>query len=177
MRIFTLASLSLALATPALAGPKVGDKPPTVKIGGESGGLISGKEWSSDSLKGKIWAFFYVDPDEKDANEALETALADQKFPAAKYASTAVINMDATWLPNAAIASSLESKQEKYPDTVYVKDLKRVLVKEWKMTDDSYDVLVFDKQGKVLFAKDGKFAKSDIDAMIDMIKKNLDQTP
>lgn len=174
---FLMLSLSLALSSPALAGPKVGEKPPTVKIGGENGGLISGKEWSSDTLKGRIWAVFYVDPDEKDANEALETALADQKFPKEKYASTAIINMDATWLPNAAIASSLESKQEKYPDTVYVKDLKRVLVKEWKMTDDSYDVLVFDKQGKILFAKDGKFAKADIDALIDTIKKNLDQAP
>ena len=159
----------------ALASPAVGDKPKTVALSGDLGGRVDGSAWSSDSIKGKVYAFFYVDPDEKGANEDMEVALKAENFPKEKYGSIAIINMDATWLPNAAIASSLESKQKDYPDTIYVKDLKKTLVKEWKLIDDQYDVLVFDKQGKVVYAKDGKLAKTDIEAMIAAIKKNLDQ--
>ncbi len=168
--MLTHATLLVALAAAALVP---GQKPKTVVLKGDDGGKVDGTPWSSDSIKDKVWAFFYVDPDEKSANEAMEAALKEQSFPKDKYSSMAVINMAATWLPNAAIASSLKSKQEDYPDTVYVKDLNKVLVKEWGLKDDSYDALVFDRTGKVVFAKDGAFSKADTQAMIDAIKKAL----
>lgn len=174
MRAALLGSLLLFCSTATVAAPAVGEKPKTVVLKGDLGSKVDGSEWSSEMIKGKVWALFYVDPDEKDSNEELEKALDAQKFDKVKYSSIGVINMDATWLPNAAIASALKGKQEDYPDTTYVKDLDKVLVKEWKMKDDAYNVLVFDKQGKVLFAKDGKFAKADIDQMIGVIKANLD---
>jgi predicted transcriptional regulator len=161
------ATLLVALAAAALSP---GQKPKSVKLAGDDGGRTDGAAWTSDSIKDKVWAVFYVDPDEKDSNEALEAALKAQDFPKEKYGSMAVINMAATWLPNAAIASSLKSKQADYPDTVYVKDLNKVLVKEWGLKDDAYDVLVFDRSGKVVYAKDGVFTKQDTTAMIDAIK-------
>lgn len=162
--VLVAAALSLTL----------GQKPKPVAISGEKGGKLDGTAWSSEMITGKVWALFYVDPDEKDLNEDLEKALEAKKFDLKKYGSMGIINMEATWLPNAAIASALKGKQEDYPDTVYVKDLDKVLVKEWKLADDAYNAVVFDKKGNVIFAKDGKFAKSDIDAMIDAIQKNLD---
>lgn len=164
------AALLITLAASALA---VGQKPKSVTLKGDNGGRVDGTSWTSDSLNGKVSALFYVDPDEKDANEALELALKDAAFPKDKYQSVAVINMEATWLPNAAIASSLKAKQEQYPDAIYVKDMSKVLVKEWGMKDDAYDVLVFDKEGKILFSKEGAFSKQDIAAMIETIKKAL----
>jgi YtfJ family uncharacterized protein len=121
-----------------------------------------------------VWTLFYVDPDEKDVNEAMEAALKAAKLPKDKYGSIAVINMDATWLPNAALASSLESKQEKYPDVTYVKDYDKVLVKQWKLKDDAYVVVVFDKQGKVLWSKDGAFSKDDTNKLLEVIKAHLE---
>ena len=41
--------------------------------------------------------------------------------------------MDATWLPNFAISSALEEKQEKYPNAIYVRDYDKILVKEWNL--------------------------------------------
>ncbi len=167
-------ALAFAASGSALAAMPVGQKPALLTLKGDDGSKVDGSAWSSEMIKDKVWALFYVDPDRRNANEELEKALKDQNFPKDKYGSLGIINMAATWLPNAAIASSLEAKQEEYPDTVYVKDLKKVLVNQWKLADDEYDVVVFDKAGKVLYVKDGEFTKADIAAMIDVIKKNLD---
>ncbi len=162
------------LSAPAFALPTVGDKPAAVTLKDDQGGRLDGSPWTSAALNGKVHVLFYVDPDEKDVNEALEAALADAKFPKEKYGSVAIINMAATWLPNAAISSSLKSKQEKYPEVTYVKDLGKNLVKTWQLKDDAYNVLAFDKQGKLLFAKDGTLAKSDIDSFVTLVRQHLD---
>ena len=152
---------SLLFAAKALGAVAVGSKLPAVTIQGEDGGRVDGSPWSSDMIKDKVWALFYVDPDERSSNEELEKALEVENFPRDKYGSIGIINMGASWLPNAAIASSLEDKQKKYPLTIYVKDLNKSLVNKWKMTDDQYDVVVFDKPSRyrlVLELKDGKYA-------------------
>jgi predicted transcriptional regulator len=164
-----LHNLTLAAALSA-AALLPGQKPKTVVLKGEDGGLVDGTPWTSDLIKDKVWAVFYVDPDEKDANEALEAALKAENFPKDKYASMAIINMEATWLPNAAIASSLKSKQADFPDTMYVKDMKKALVHAWGLKDDAYDALVFDRTGRLVFAKDGAFTKPDTAAMIAAIR-------
>lgn len=146
---------------------------PALSLAGDEGGKLDGSTWYSKSMKGKVNVLFYVDPDEKDLNNEASEALKVANFPLDKYASVAIINMDATWLPNFAIASALKEKQEKYPDTTYVKDLDKVLVKEWKLKDDSSNVLVFDKTGKLIFKVMGKLTKEQITQMVTLIKKEL----
>ena len=152
----------------------VGTKPPTLTLSGDAGGRTDGSAWSSDMIKGKVYVLFYVDPDKESANPELEKALKDANLPHDKFGSIAVINMAATWKPNAIISSVLKSRQEEFPDTVYVKDMDSALVKKWKLADNNYDVVVFDKQGKVLFAKDGEFAKQDVKDLIATVRQHLD---
>jgi len=151
----------------------MGQIPPKVELKGDLGGRLDGKPWSSDELKGKVHVLFYVDPDEKDTNEEASEALKKEKFPAEKYQSVAIINMAASFMPNFLISSSLKEKQEKYPTTLYLRDYKKVLVQEWKLADDSSDVLAFDKSGKVIFRKDGKLTPDEIQKLIKAIKDNL----
>ncbi|MBT3235591.1 MAG: transcriptional regulator [Bdellovibrionales bacterium] len=165
--------VSLLLATPIFAGLQSGQTLPSIEISGESGGLVAGGAWKSQTLVNKVHVLFYVDPDEKESNLKLEEALSDAKFPRENYQSVAIINMAATWLPNFAIASSLESKQKKYPNTIYVKDLKKVLVSGWGMGDDSYNVLILSKQGKILFYKKGTLNQDEINLAIKLINENL----
>lgn len=163
----------LALLTPiqSFAAPTVGDVLPKIELSGDKGGLVSGNAWTSESIKGKVLTLFYVDPDKKGINEPLETALKAEKFPHEKFGSIAVINMAATWLPNGVISSSLKSKQEEFPLTTYVKDMDKVFVKEWKLADDSYDVMIFDVTGRLRYYKSGTLDKSDIDTFIALIKE------
>ncbi len=163
--LLTAFSLGLAL--------ELGKLPKPILLEGENGAMINGEAFSSDMLKNKVHVLFYVDPDEKELNEHVSAALKEQQFDRTHYASVAVINMAATWLPNFAIASKLEKKQKQYPDTLYVKDLKSILVKEWELQDDSSNVLLFDKSGKLLFLKKGKLTDVEINNLISLIKEHI----
>jgi len=169
MKLFVLLCSSLSLVF-ALEVAKI---PSPLTLEGDTGGLLSAEPFSSEIFRDKIYVLFYVDPDEKDLNEHVSTALKEQGFDRTKFASVAIINMAATWLPNFAIASSLEEKQEKYPDTLYVKDLQSVLVKQWDLKDDTSNVVLFDKEGKVLFIKKGKLNSEETLELISLIQDNM----
>lgn len=157
----------------AWAGAEVGSVPPRVELKDKLGGRLDGAPWSSEELKGKVHVLFYVDPDEKDTNDDASEALDKEKFPSEKFQSVAVINMAATFMPNFLISASLKKKQKKYPRTLYVRDYKKMLVHEWKIADDSSNVLAFDNDGKTIFRKDGKLAAEDIQLLIRVIRENL----
>ncbi|AYF45028.1 MULTISPECIES: YtfJ family protein [unclassified Halobacteriovorax] len=150
-------------------------RPPVVEISGDNGGRLNGNAWSSKELKGKVHVLFYVDPDEKDLNNHASEALAAEKFDLKKYASVAVINMDATWLPNSILEGALEDKQKKYPNTLYVKDLEKVVVKKWDgiVKDDDSNIIVFDKAGNIIYKINGKASDKQVKEMISLIKNNL----
>jgi YtfJ family uncharacterized protein len=172
MRIACLLAFITVLPV-AWAELQLGQVPPAVELKEKLGGRLDGTPWSSDEMRGKVSVLFYVDPDKKDLNNEASEALAAEKFSLEKYQSLGIINMAATWLPNFAISSSLEEKQKKYPNTIYVRDYKKVLVKKWNIADDTSDVLAFDKAGKLIFRKDGKLNAEDIAQLIKVIKENL----
>lgn len=162
-------------AVPAWGGLEMGQIPKVVELTGDEGGRLDGTPWSSKELTGKVSVVFYVDPDEKDLNNPASEALHAEKFPLEQYQSFGIINMDATWLPNFILSSALEEKQEKYPNTIYVRDYDKILVKQWNVADDNSDVLAFDKQGRLIFMKAGKLNADDIKQLIDLIKQNLNK--
>jgi uncharacterized protein len=176
MRYLVMMLLAVCvMASPAWAGLEVGQTPKEVELKGDLGGRLDDSPWSSKELAGKVHVLFYVDPDEADLNNDASEALRLEKFPRDQYQSYAIINMDATWLPNIVISSLLEDKQEKYPTAIYVRDYDKILVKEWDLADDNSDVLAFDKDGKLIFMKAGKLTPEDIKKLTGLIRKNLDK--
>ncbi|MFW6099486.1 MAG: YtfJ family protein [Thermodesulfobacteriota bacterium] len=161
------------MVPPSWAELTLGQVPETVVLKGDLGGRLDGSPWSSDELKGKVSVLFYADPDEKDLNNETSETLRKENFPLERYQSFAIINMDATWLPNFAISSALKEKQEQYPNTIYVRDYEKVLVNAWGLSDDNNDVLAFDKTGKLIFRKDGKLNSEEIENLITAIRDNL----
>jgi len=168
--IFILTVFMINQTTQAV---EIGEIPPKVELKEKLGGRLDGKPWSSEELQGKVYVLFYVDPDEKDTNNDASEALDREKFSSEKFQSVAIINMAATWLPNFAISSSLKEKQKRYPTTIYVRDYKKMLVNAWKLADDSNDVLAFDKQGRLIFRKDGKLTEEEIKMLIGLIRDHL----
>jgi len=165
--------LTVFMINQAAQAVEIGEIPPKVALKEKLGGRLDGKPWSSEELQGKVYVLFYVDPDEKDTNNDTSEALDREKFPRDKFQSVAIINMAATWLPNFAISSSLKEKQKRYPTTIYIRDYKKVVVNAWKIADDSNDVLAFDKQGRLIFRKDGKLTAEEIQTLIGLIRDHL----
>ena len=166
--------LLASLLTLNLSALTLGEVPKAVTISDDNGGLVKDSSaWNSSSVKNKVFVMFYVDPDEKDLNNEFSAALKAKKYDRAKYGSLAIINLAATWKPNFVIESILKSKQEEFPDTIYVKDKNSVLVNEWQITDNNSDIIIFSKDGKVIFYKDGKMEASDIQTALKLIEDNL----
>jgi len=165
--------LSLLVLAGSAMAIELGKVPPAVSLSGENGAKVTGATWDSASLKGKVHVVFYVDPDKKDVNTPLTIALKQRHFNRDKYASVAIINLAATWMPNAILETKLKSKQKEFPDTIYVKDKKKVLVEKWQLADDASNVLIFGKDGKLLYQKAGKHNRDEIKAVLNLIEKNL----
>jgi len=166
--------LAALLATLNLNAATLGAVPKTTEISGDNGGYVAdGSAWSSSSIKDKVYVMFYVDPDEKDVNEHYSQALkAEKEAKRLEFQSIAVINLAATWKPNFVIEKILKGKQKEFPDTIYVKDKKSVLVNAWDIADDSSDILIFNKAGTLLFYKAGKMSDADIKKSFQIIKEN-----
>jgi len=157
----------------SVAAVELGKVPSSIVLDGDNGGKTNGSAWNSSMLKGKVHILFYVDPDERKLNEPLTQALKKRHFDRNKYASVAMINLAATWLPNAILESKLKAKQKEFPDTIYVKDKKKVMVSKWKLADDNSDILIFDKNGKLIYKKFGKLSSKEIKGVLALIEKNL----
>ncbi len=173
MRVKFLALALLAAIN--LYAININEKPKEVTIDGENGGLVKdGKAWNSNMLKEKVYVVFYVDPDEKDVNEEFSQALKAKDYRSrGEFGSMAIINMAATWKPNFAINIILKGKQKEFPKTIYVKDKNKVLVKEWGVGDDASNILIFSKDGTLLFYKSGKMSQKDTQKAFSIIEANL----
>jgi len=167
--------LASLLTTLSLSALTVGEIPKPITISGEKGGNVKDDSaWNSNSLQGKVSVVFYVDPDEKDVNEHFSKALHKKEYrKRGPFQSLAIINLAATWKPNFVIEKILASKQKEFAKTIYVKDKASVLVKEWALDDDASDVILFDKNGKVLFYKSGKMSDADSEKIYKLIEENL----
>ncbi len=161
--------------TIVMAELPIGEIPPKVVLKDDLGGRLDGTQWSSEELvSGKVIVLFYVDPDESELNNHASDALKAENYPKEKYGSIGMANMAATWLPNFAINMKLKSKQEQYKSTVYVKDLDKTLVKKWGLSDDNSDVVVFGKDGNVIYSVDGKFTDAQVKEIVKVVWDNLD---
>ena len=165
-------SLLALMLSASLFGLEVGKTVEDLVISGENGAKVSGEPFDTTTMRGKTSLIFYVDPDEKSLNEHVGKAIKKAKFDRSHFQSYAIINMDATWLPNFAIESILEDKQKEYPDTIYVKDLKKNFVYMWQIADDNSDVILLDKNGKVLFIHEGKLPPEKVEELIKLIQSN-----
>ena len=67
----------------------------------------------------------------------------------------------------------LKEKQKKFPNTIYVKDKSKVLVKEWQLQDDSSNVLVFNKNSELIYSYSGKLDSSEITKVLALIDRSL----
>jgi predicted transcriptional regulator len=164
---------SVLISSVTLLALNTGEVPPKVVLSEKNGGYLDGTEWDSSMLKNKLYVLFYVDPDERDTNSAFTEKLKAKNYDLNYYGSVAIINLAATWLPNVVLEAKLKDKQKKFPNTIYVKDKSKVLVKEWNLQDDSSNVLVFNKSGELIYSYAGKLNSSEITKVISLIDRNL----
>ena len=172
-KITSVLIIVLLISGSILATVPVGKKADLITLSGDDGGRVDGTAWSSSELVGKVWMLVYADPDESDANNAATEAVKAKDYANDVYSSVAVINMEATWKPNFAISAILKGKQKDYPNTVYVKDMDKMLVDKWGLADDSNNIVIFAPDGTVVYSFDGQLPADEIAKMIGVIDAEI----
>jgi predicted transcriptional regulator len=167
--------ITLLIATVSTFALTVGEIPKDITLSGDNGARVDGTAWQSRMLKDKVHVLFYVDPDKKEDNDAFIEALHKKNYDTEQYASVAIINLKATWLPNFAIEKKLKSKQKEFPNTIYVKDKTKYLVQEWALPDDASNVLIFDKKGKLIYQHEGAVSNDEMQKAFALIEENLNK--
>ena len=165
--IFLLAIFTIANAL------SVGERLPNVVLDKANGGTSDKKAWYSKTLRGKVHLILYMDPDKREETQALLDALNSLNVNSNSYSTVAIVNLAATWLPNAILESKLSKKQKELKNTVFVFDKRKYLVKKWGLKDNDSNVIIINRNSKVIYQKSGKISKMDIDTILSLIKQNL----
>jgi len=147
--------------------------PKEIKLLNDGGGLTDGMEWNSSGLKGKLNLLLYLDPDKKDDIDNFMNEFNHKNYDNSKLGITSILNLKATWLPNFAIEEKLKSQQEKFKNIIYVKDKSKLLVDKWDLADNSVNILLFDKNGKLIYQHNGKFTKDEQKQLFHFIEEKL----
>jgi predicted transcriptional regulator len=165
--------LLLALSLSAYA-VQTGEVPQKVVLSGDNGGTHDGKVWSSDMLVGKVHTVLYMDPDEREKAMPFLDELNRRNFDKKKYATVAIVNLAATWMPNAVLEAMLNKKEKELNNTEFIFDKTKYVLKKWKLKDDASNVLIFDAKEKLLYQKSGKLSSEDVEKIMKTISKNIE---
>ena len=156
-----------------LQAVNVGETLPQVTLEKENGGTSHDKAWSSSTLRGKVHVVLYMDPDKRGESQKLLDSLKILGVNSKKYSTVAIVNLAATWMPDAVLEGLLSKKEKELKNTSFVFDKKKYLVKKWKMQDDASNILLIDETSKVIYKKVGKCLSKDVDIIVNKIKHLL----
>ncbi len=141
---------------------------------------ITYRKWKSSELTGRVFTVYHlaardgIDEINKPYIDALIDAYLPEKMPDSPYKTITVLNTDDALWGTAGIASRrFEKSQKEFPYACYVNDEEGLIQKAWGLKSKESAVAVLNKEGKVIFFKEGKITDEEIKGVVRMIKKEL----
>jgi YtfJ family uncharacterized protein len=146
----------------------------------KKGSKITHKTFSSDALTGKIRSIYHLAArgGTEDINQpyidALAAAKLPQYLPDSPYKTTTILNTDdALWGTGSVAVGMFEGSQKKLAYDYYVVDSKGLALKKWGLQPKNSAVILLDRDGTVLYFKEGKLSDDEIASMVALISKHL----
>lgn len=185
MKNNTLIALAIAIATaPMFANAHnltVGDSVPNVEIASHGEILVQNNDtvyqaWNSDAMLGKVRVIQAIAgrSNSKEMNAPLMAAITAAQFPADDYQTTTIINQDdAIWGTGSFVKSSAQNSKTDFPWSSMVLDENGVVADSWDLKSESSAIIVQDKQGKIMFVKEGVLTPEEIQQVLKLIAQNL----
>lgn len=183
MKSKTLLAVAIA-CSPMLAAAHnltIGGQVPAVSVDKHGEIVLNGDDtgyqnWASQDMLGKVRVIQAIAgrSSSKEMNAPLMTALTAAKLPEANYQTTTIINQDdAIWGTSSFVKSSAEDSKQEFPWSSMVLDEDGKVAKTWDLKPESSAIIVQDKQGKVLFVKEGALSGDEVKQVIALIKDNI----
>ena len=175
--------LSLALL-PVLAFAhtiKEANPVPPVTVSDKGELVLNGKDigyqpWQSKMLTGKVFLVQHIAgrSSAKALNAPMIEAIKAAKLPRDKYQTVTIINSnDAIWGTSGFVKRSAEESKQEFPWSAMVLDAKGMARNAWDLTPESSAIILLDKEGKVLFVKDGQLDANNIATVMGLIQSHL----
>ncbi|TNJ25413.1 YtfJ family protein [Aeromonas sobria] len=160
---------------------KDGNPVPLVNVSDQGELVLNGKDigyqpWQSKALTGKVFMIQHIAgrSSAKELNAPMIEAIKAAKLPQDKYQTVTIINSnDAIWGTSGFVKSSAEDSKKEFPWSAMVLDAKGMARNAWDLTPESSAIILLDKEGKVLFAKDGPLDANNITTVMGLIKSHL----
>lgn len=133
------------------------------------------KDFTMNSWPGKVLQINYVDPDESDLNDPFNDAIdkatdVDKIINKDFFKGFGIVDTKSTWKPKGLIRMIAGNKAKKY-DTTILFDYDGILHDTWGMPNDSYSIVIVDKNRIVRAVYEGKVPDAEVDSIIKMIVK------
>lgn len=180
-RIFlTLTFVSYALSAFA-QNIQLGHPLPLVEVKSHGEVILEGDQthfasWNSKQLLGKVRVIQALAgrSSAKEMNAPLMAALTAAQFPEQHYQTTSIINQDdAIWGTGSFVKSSAQDSKKAFPWSSIVLDESGVVAQNWALAEKSSTIIVLDKQGRVLFIKEGALSEKEINQVLTLIREHL----
>ncbi|MEF1289467.1 YtfJ family protein [Vibrio sp. M260118] len=183
MKNKTLLILAIA-CSPAIAfahNISVGQAVPSVTVEKHGEIILDGDDtsfqaWSTQNMLGKIRVIQAIAgrSSSKELNAPLMAAITEAKFPEQNYQTTSIINQDdAMWGTGSFVKSSAQDSKKEFPWSSMVLDKEGTVAATWELAEESSAIIVQDKQGNVLFVKEGALSDDEIQQVLALVKENL----
>lgn len=183
MKIKTLLSVVLSMA-PSIAlahNLSVGEAVPTATVGAYGEIVLQGEgvayqPWATQHMLGKVRVIQAIAgrSSAKEMNAPLMTAITAAELPQDSYQTTTIINQDdAIWGTASFVKSSAQDSKQEFPWSSMVLDKDGVVASNWALQEESSAIIVQDKQGKVLFVKEGALTTEEINHVLGLIEQNI----
>ncbi|ELP5730466.1 YtfJ family protein [Vibrio vulnificus] len=159
----------------------VGADVPSVKVDAYGEIVLQGKgtafqPWASAQMLGKVRVIQAIAgrSSSKEMNAPLMQAITAAQFSADHYQTTTIINQDdSIWGTGSFVKSSAQDSKMEFPWSSMVLDENGVVAQSWQLSKESSAIIVQDKQGKVLFVKEGALSADEITQVLELIKANI----
>ena len=152
-----------------------------IEAGGEihvSDHNIVRRPWSSTCFegRGKVQLVQYVAANlgVRKQNKAFNDSLREKRFTSDQMSTTIIVYMaDTMEMLKGTVVKKLATGKARYQTIGFVIDDEGVGLKLWGIKNKSSAIIVLDKNGKVLFAKDGPLSDIEIESTIRLIESQI----
>ncbi len=144
-------------------------------------GNISYREWGLKDLSGRIRTIYHlaardgIDEINEPYIDALIAAQLPEALPDSPYKTITILNLDdALWGTSGIAGRRLEKSQKEFAYACYVADEDGTAIKTWGLKKKESAIIVLDPEDRVIFFKEGKLNKEEIQAAVALIKSKLE---
>ncbi|GLH72841.1 hypothetical protein GETHLI_13430 [Geothrix limicola] len=144
---------------------------------------LGARAWSSLEMEGRVRTIYHlaarmgIDDLNKPFIDALIAAKLPEYAPDGEYKTITILNLaDALWGTSGLGRSRLADSQRDFPYAVHVLDEQGVARAAWALQPKQSAVIILDRDGTVLFFKEGKLSPEEIGRAVGIIKERLEHS-